>query len=202
MRKILLAALAAVGMAGAGSAMAVPCGGWEYGFVEPSTNCRNGPNNDPAASESDLNSGAYFGFGNWSQLDISTRSGSDPANASYWSVNYLFGGRAGTFTLAGGLSSLFSELVVVLADGGGSLANSAIKWSAYLLREPGLLGSNTYAWSYDNWHKVTSLTLFGVPVGQTSGGTPGPTAVPEPATWSLVLLGLAYAGWVYRRRTT
>ena len=197
MRNMLAIAIAVVGLAGTGTALAVPCGSiLSVGGVIPSDGCQDGAANDTSASESDLNNGAYFGFSNWSLLDVATRSGSDPANASIWSSNYAFGGRAGIFTLSNNLSSLFSDLVVVLADNGGSYTNAAIKWSAYLL---GDTIANTYAWSYDNRNRVGSLSLFGVPTGQTSGA-PNGTAVPEPATLSLVLLGLGLTGWLYRRR--
>lgn len=188
--------VAMLGLIFAGTASAVPCGPvLQVGGVIPSDGCQDGAANDLEASAGELNTGSYFGFSDWGLLDRTTRSGSDAADGSLWSINYAFGGRAGTFTLASGLSSLFTDLVVVLADSGGSHTNSAIKWSAYLLSDTGLFGSSTYAWSYDNRNRVNSLTLFGR-TGSATAGIP----VPEPATLALMLIGLGAVMFVYRRR--
>jgi hypothetical protein len=88
----------------------------------------------------------------------------------------------------------------VLADNGGSHTNPAIKWSAYLLSDTGLLGSSTYAWSYDNRNRVNSLTLFGRTGTATAGVGGNGIPVPEPATLALMLIGLGAVTFVYRRR--
>ena len=170
-------------------AHAVPCGtyssvgGIRTGSTDlgtSATTCRSGGANDASDSLADLNDGAFFGATDWTQL---TRTVDDTVgDAEFWSFsNSTIPNKTanGTFSLTAGLWDLYSQLVVVLKDG-GSTTNGTIKWSAYLLPTD-VYGA--YSWSYDNRKTLGHATLYGV-----LGGT---TSVPEPAALALLVIGLA-----------
>jgi hypothetical protein len=188
MKNTIAITLTLIGLAVSGQVNAVPCGDYaSVGGVSPSISCRNSSAGDATDSAGDLNSGSFFGFSDWSQLDKTD----DGINGSYWTVGPAGTGVvSGTFTLYSDIWSLYSDLVVVLKDG-GSTTNSAIKWAAYLLPS-GVLGP--YDWSFDNHKRVSHMSLYA-----RGTGTP-PTRVPEPATLLLVLTGLAGIGLARRLR--
>ena len=131
--------------------------------------------------------GGFFGINTWTQLNKVPDSS---PNASLWSFNPVINdGKtlSGTFTLAAGIWDLYSDLVVVLKDGGSTL-DKDVKWSAYLLPES-VLG--TYNWSYDNRKAISHISLYGI-VKTTV------VSVPEPA--SLLMLGMGLAGTVIALR--
>lgn len=197
-RTSLIATVAAFGaLALSGQAQAVPCGpysthgGIKIGATDlgaSSATCRNSAKNDANDSAADLNNGNYFGSNTWVQLDKSPDGGTD---ASLWSFNpVIIDGKtkSGTFSITSTAWSLYSQLVVVLKDGGSTL-NKDIKWSAYLL-PTGVTGP--YDWSYDLRKGVSHISLYGI-----RGGT---VTVPEPATLAIFALGLFGAGMVLRRK--
>ncbi|MEZ5566648.1 MAG: PEP-CTERM sorting domain-containing protein [Gammaproteobacteria bacterium] len=188
----LVPALALAGLFIAGSANAVPCGafasvgGIKIGATDlgtSATTCRNGGIGDANDSIGDLNTGAFFGSTSWTELTKTD----EELNTSFWSFAGQ-GTKNGTFSLANGLWNLYSNLVVVLKDG-GSTTNRDIKWAAYLLPVD---VNGVYDWSYDNRKNLSHATLYGVKGSRTS--------VPEPAALLLMAFGLGIAGLALRRR--
>lgn len=189
------AVLAIIGLSASVSSYAVPCGNYtETGGVSPSVSCRDARPNDRFDNARDLNRDSFFGFSDWQRLDH-TRDGADPA---FWTVS-PGGSRlaAGTFLLAPGVWNLYDNIAVVLL-GGGSAANSRIRWAAYLLPD-GTLG--THEWSYDHHRRLWRLSLYARGAGVSAQSAPPAGSVVEPATLALLVAGLAAVA-VARRHAT
>jgi hypothetical protein len=197
----LIATMAAFGaLALSSQAQAVPCGPYDtHGGIKvgstdlgaSSATCReiSGSNNDFA---SDLNTGNFFGSNTWVKVN---KVPDEALDTSLWSFDPILVDdddvkiKSGQFTISDLAWSLYSQLVVVLKDGGSTLDKN-IKWSAYLL-PTGVTGP--YEWSYDGGKAISHITLYGI----VGGGT---VSVPEPATLGIFAMGLFGAGMVLRRK--
>lgn len=197
-QRLAVSTIAATGLAALLAmtpAHAVPCGAYNLvgGIKTGSTDlgassatCRNAVAGDANDSVEDLNTGAFFGSSSWTLL-TRTADGTT-GDSQFWTYsNVANSNTSGTFSLASGLWSLYSKLVVVLKDG-GSTTNRDIKWSAYLLPN-GINGA--YTWSYDRRKQLSHATLYGIK---------GRTSVPEPASLAVLGIGLAGAAFALRRK--
>ena len=178
MRKLIYAALASASLATASMANAAV-------MVTGSTSTINNPT--PTATTAD--NGA-----------VSINFGSNPATSPTFSDSFTF-----TNTLAGLYTILVTTTDSALTFTGGSLTGtggvnlaltpgtSSVTGTSILGRAATQLGAGTY---------TLSLTGNNPVVGGSYAGTAfiTPAAVPEPATWGMMLLGFGGIGFAIRRK--
>jgi hypothetical protein len=179
-----------------GTAQAVPCG-W-FG-VEPSAQCRDGTGIIDSAAA--INAGEYFDVGNWQLLDRVDTHG-DRSNLDFWRVTGAARGLpGGSFVLADGLWSQYTQLAVALKGAGawpvGAPADTpAVNWSLYSL----VPGQNLYDWVYGATRSGVAQNLFVITLyGVAAAGAP--TRVAEPGTIGLLLMGTVGVILASRRRS-
>jgi len=141
--------------------------------------------------------------GSFLQLQIVSVSGVSGGTFSYWAV----GATAPTFTLANGAAAAGTER--------WNLSDPSIDWSGDSVTPSPAAGTAANAEPYGHIHgQVFSVDLpgtyiLGFKIVDTSSYTNladsdifyyKVTAVPEPSTWMLLLLGLGLAGFVLRRK--
>ncbi len=124
----------------------------------------------------DLNAGAYFGFSDWSFLQLrSPRSPTDDETVvdAGLIVDAVGNSVMGSWLISPSIWADYDNLAAILkADVAGE---DNIFWSSYLLQEPESDGT------WFSGRPLASFSLF----GRTSQ-----VSIPEPGTWSLLLAAL------------
>ena len=164
------------------AAQAIPCSPRVPGQgLAPSVACLDGAPGDSTLGDGidyafDLNAGAYFGFNDWSFLQLrSPRSPSDDETVvdAGLIVDAVGNSVMGSWLISPSIWADYDDLAVILkADVAGE---DNIFWSTYLLQE---------AKSDGTWFSGRPLANFSL-FGRTSQ-----VSIPEPETWSLLLAAL------------
>ena len=148
------------------TASAVPCSDPASGVFDNltdmnsiSTACLDGASSNH--SESELNTNNFFGLDTWAFLDKTD----DLIDGGIGLTGGLPDTTSGTFSFDSTLWDSYSDIIVILKDGGTGPDNQGPSWSAYLLTQDTYEGFWVYgSGSNGNLKQLSHLAVYGSPV--------------------------------------
>lgn len=149
------------------TASAVPCSDLNTGVFDNETDlnsissaCIDGTSSNH--SEADLNAGlGFFGIDTWSFLDKTD----DSIDGGIGLTGGTPGTISGTFSFDSTVWDSYTDITVILKDGGTGQNNQGPQWSAYLLTQDTYAGFWVYGEGMNgNLKELSHLAVYGNPV--------------------------------------